>query len=280
MQSITTIPIRCWVFGLFFFPFSSSLPQDVAVLACICFFPAHDSTCDWKAQGWSRAVLMSVTLAQGCHGADSMWSAEAKLGRCDSDNLLPYSWLCFQAQVLSLLLLEVVVQGHHRHQGRQPGPQAAWKKHGHEEEHRPWKRNQQGDWAGNAPKNTSPTAEAEAFPASPAKGNARPCTRELLGALWLLSHCCCSCWEFLSNSPHSLPPPALPPIAQSSDCDGWKVEGFSWGIYPATFELWRAVQLQQSFNLPLEFAGYFLLEKRFNRKFRTMSPVGFLPMMR
>ena len=55
---------------------------------------------------------MSVALAQGCQGADSMWSGEAKPARCHSDNRFPYFWLCFEFQVLQLLVLEVGVQGH------------------------------------------------------------------------------------------------------------------------------------------------------------------------
>lgn len=63
-------------FFFFFFIFAS---RCCCFSLYLLFFPAHDSTCDWKAE-LEQAVLMCVTLVRGGQGADGMWPGQAKLG--------------------------------------------------------------------------------------------------------------------------------------------------------------------------------------------------------
>lgn len=152
---------------------------------------------------------MSVTLAQGCQGADSMWSGEAKLGRCDSDNRLPYFWLCIEVQVLLLLLST----------GRCAGPpQPATASSQCPGPRRSSMCVKQGIGCGTRtskgsglemPQGTnifsSPIAEAEGFPDSPAVRSTQPRARELLCSLWLLSHCFCFSVRFSATLPTDCP---------------------------------------------------------------------------
>lgn len=96
-----------WLF-FFLLPHRETL-QFYLVFALL---PAHGSISDRKAQPLNRALLMPATLAQGCQGADGMWSGEAKLAHCDSDNQVLYFWLCFEVYVLLLPISEVGVQTH------------------------------------------------------------------------------------------------------------------------------------------------------------------------
>lgn len=186
---------------------------------------------------------------------------------------LPYFWLCPQAQVLPLPLLEAAVQGQHSSQApcwageAGPGGRASAAK---EEPARGqgWKHSRE----------PSPAAEAEAFPASPAKRNAAEHEGAALSPLAPLP----LLLVLLSLSQQLSPQPATPSSSSLISLRWlWWMEGGGTLLGNLSSHLWtvQSVQLQQSFNLPLKIAGYFLLEKRCNGKVGTMSPVGFLPMM-
>lgn len=83
-------------------------------------------------QCWSRALLMSVPLLWGCQGAHGMWPAQAKLGRCDSDNSFPISGSASRPRFCHSLPCRASTTTRASSQG--PGLQ-----HVHEEEHQPWR---------------------------------------------------------------------------------------------------------------------------------------------